>query len=358
MKFLIEALPGIDPNKDVVYTSFTGKAVNVLRQKGNKNVSTLHKLLYDYKKTAKGVFIKRLVDNIDYKVVVVDEISMVSKELLNDLMRFPVHVLACGDPSQLPPVSRDQDNHLLDHPHVFLDEIMRQAAESDIIKLTMAIREGKPIPYMKSDEVIIAKKKDLSEGMLQWADIVLCATNKTRHNLNKKMRELNGMNPEILVDEGEKLICLHNYWEMNSMESKYPLINGCIGYASKVFEQNFRPPRRFGVHGGKIPIITANFVSEIGETYGVIDMDRDEFLYGKPYLTPQEDYRLFKDPYGMHLIPKSFTYGYCVTGWKAQGSEWDKVLMYEENFPFDKEERKKFLYTCATRSAKKLVWIR
>ena len=50
-------------------------------------------------------------------------------------------MLCLGDPFQLPPVSKDDDNHLLDKPHIFLDEIMRQAAESEIIRMTMDIRE-------------------------------------------------------------------------------------------------------------------------------------------------------------------------------------------------------------------------
>lgn len=43
---------------------------------------------------------------------------------------------------------------------------------------------------------------------------------------------------------------------------------------------------------------------------------------------------------------------------RRNGSEWDKVLLFEENFPFDKEEHKKFLYTGITRAAKKLVWVK
>jgi exodeoxyribonuclease-5 len=57
-------------------------------------------------------------------------------------------------------------------------------------------------------------------------------------------------------------------------------------------------------------------------------------------------------------IPYSFTYGYAITCHKAQGSEWDNVLVIEEGFPFDKEEHKRWLYTAATRAAKKLVIIR
>ena len=43
---------------------------------------------------------------------------------------------------------------------------------------------------------------------------------------------------------------------------------------------------------------------------------------------------------------------------KSQGSEWDKVLIYEEKFPFDKEEHKRWLYTACTRAAEKLVLVR
>lgn len=43
---------------------------------------------------------------------------------------------------------------------------------------------------------------------------------------------------------------------------------------------------------------------------------------------------------------------------KVSGSEWNKVLVIEEKFPFDKEEHKRWLYTACTRSAKKLVLVR
>ena len=43
VRFIIEALDVEE--KDVCYCAFTGKAAEVLRKKGNKNVCTLHKLL-------------------------------------------------------------------------------------------------------------------------------------------------------------------------------------------------------------------------------------------------------------------------------------------------------------------------
>jgi DNA helicase IV len=40
------------------------------------------------------------------------------------------------------------------------------------------------------------------------------------------------------------------------------------------------------------------------------------------------------------------------------GSEWDNVLVIEERFPFDREEHRRWLYTCCTRAAQKLVLIK
>ena len=38
--------------------------------------------------------------------------------------------------------------------------------------------------------------------------------------------------------------------------------------------------------------------------------------------------------------------------------EWDKILVFEEGFPFNAEEHKRWLYTAATRAKEKLVIVR
>ena len=58
------------------------------------------------------------------------------------------------------------------------------------------------------------------------------------------------------------------------------------------------------------------------------------------------------------IVPREFTFGYAITCHKAQGSEWDKVLVIEESFPFDKTEHARWLYTACTRAAEKLVLVR
>ena len=87
-------------------------------------------------------------------------------------------------------------------------------------------------------------------------------------------------------------------------------------------------------------------------------MDKQLITTGVPGLDWKTSYKMGRNWRFQDKIPDQFTYGYAITGWKAQGSEWDNVLVIEEGFPFDKEEHKQFLYTCATRAAKKLVIIK
>lgn len=358
VKFIIAALAddGIKPDEDVVYTSFTGKATQVLQKKGNKNVSTLHKLLFTHFPRPDGTFYRRPVDSIPYKIVIVDECSMVPADLLKRLAGYSTHIICLGDPGQLPPINKDEDNHLLDNPHVFLDEIMRQEEQSEIIKLTMDIRAGKPLNHFVGKEVQILDKDELNTGMLQWADQIICATNATRTALNNQMRDLlgRGESPE----DGDKVICLRNYWECIS-EQEQPLVNGTIGVLKNSFNSHIRIPY-FLTKGrlNQIDVVQASFEADDGSIFSNLTMDKKMILEGESTLTYKENYLMAKNPNLRNSIPLSFTYGYAITCHKSQGSEWDNVLVIEEGFPFDKEEHKKWLYTAATRAAKKLVIIR
>lgn len=357
VKFIVAALPNIDPYEDVIYTSFTGKATQVLQRKGNKNVSTLHKLLFESIPKPDGTFFHKPVEFIPYKIVIVDECSMVPKELLQRLVKYNIHIICLGDPGQLPPINKNEDNHLLDHPHIFLDEIMRQEAESEIINLTMDIRAGKPLVRYQGKEVQVLNKDELTTGMLLWADQIICAKNETRIALNNQMRDLLGRSGG--PQDGDKVICLKNNWDIYSVNDN-PLVNGTIGYLKDSFSTYINLPRQITSDGQpkKLDILTANFISDTEEDYGILNMDKQLITTGIPGLDWKTSYKMGRNWRFQDKIPDQFTYGYAITGWKAQGSEWDNVLVIEEGFPYDKEEHKQFLYTAATRAAKKLVIIK
>lgn len=353
VKFIVSALN--IPNEDVVYTSFTGKATQVLQQKGNKNTETLHKLLFESFPRPDGTFFRRPVSIIPYKIVIVDEISMVPKSLMDQLMKYDVYIIGLGDPFQLPPINKNEDNHLLDNPHIFLDEIMRQAKESEIIQLTMKIRNKEPIENFKGKEVQILSKEELNTGMLQWADQILVATNATRKHINQQMRELYGRcgNPT----DGDKVICCRNYWDIMGRNGN-SLINGTIGHLKNPYETFFMLPTYLKPDNPKIDLIKTEFISEMGESFGLVSMDKKLILEGDKSIDFKTSFKIGKNPKYSSLLPLEFEYGYAITTHKAQGSEWEKVLVIEENFPFDKEEHARWLYTACTRSSGKLVLIR
>ena len=352
VKFLVAALQ--IPEDQIVYACFTGKACNVLQQKGCKNVSTLHKLLYDFRPTSDGSFIRREKPEIEYDIVIVDEVSMASKELINQLFKHQVHVFCLGDPFQLPPINPEDDNHLLDHPHVFLDEIHRQAQESEIIRVSMDIRAGRPLSLLDGKDVKIIDKTDVTEGMYLWADQILCAKNETRVAMNNDMRRLLGREGE--PKEGDKVICLRNYWDILDNEDN-PLINGTIGFLSNNYSQTLRYPY-FINGGGSFDIINSNIITEMNTQFTEIIMDKKLILEGVEGLDWKTKWALSKKKNMAWMVPHEFTYGYAITTHKAQGSSFPKVLIVEENFPFSKEEHQRWLYTALTRAQDKAVIVR
>ena len=62
-------------------------------------------------------------------------------------------------------------------------------------------------------------------------------------------------------------------------------------------------------------------------------------------------------PYNKEALLK-LTLAYSISIHKSQGSEWDNVLVFEEGFPYNKEEHKKFLYTSITRAKKRVVIVK
>ena len=84
-----------------------------------------------------------------------------------------------------------------------------------------------------------------------------------------------------------------------------------------------------------------------------LNMDYKLLTTGEPTVN-EKNFKRF--PKGVK--PLTFDYGYCITCHKSQGSEWDKVLVFEDSFPFAAEEHRRWLYTAITRASEKLVIVR
>jgi exodeoxyribonuclease-5 len=355
VKFIIEAL-NASPQR-VAYACFTGKAAEVLRKKGNPNAMTLHRLLYDSIPRPGGGFFRKPKMVLDYDIVVVDEVSMVPKSMIDMLLKHKVYVIFLGDPFQLPQIDKNESHDLLEHPHIFLDEVMRQAAESEIIRLTMKIRNREEIHFEQGNEVIVIPKGELVTGHMTWADQIICATNLSRIALNKQMRELLGFSG--LPQNGDRMICLRNYWEDFSDSGESPLVNGTTGIIQNPFPSFRIAPYYVNMKEHRMDTIVGNFIADGGETYSNVEMDKHMIETGEKCIDWRESYALGKLRLRLgDIVPREFAFGYAITAWKAQGSEWDKVLVIEEKFPFDKETHAKCLYTCCTRASEKLVLAR
>lgn len=339
------------PEVDVVYCAYTGKASLVLRSKGCMNAFTLHKLLYNARynsRTGTYSFIPKSSLDHAYKIIVIDEVSMLSAEMWALLQKHHAYIIALGDPGQLGPVRATDSSDLLKNPHIFLDEIMRQEEGNEIIKLSMNIRNGFPLSNFQGQHVQIINPTDLTEGMLTWADQIICAKNDTRFHLNGQLRVLQGKEGDPQI--GDKLICLKNSWDTISDIEETPLVNGTIGFITKV-NKVYEPRLGFD-------ILRIDLETEVGEVYSNLIVDYKLITQNVSSLTKADYGRLARNERTKALIPKDFAYGYAITAWKSQGSEWDNVLLFEESFPWEAIEHKRYLYTGVTRASSKIVVVR
>lgn len=323
------------PESKIAYVAYTGKAALVLKSKGCPGATTAHKLLYHTTELPDGTFIHVPKDKPDkaYKLIVVDEVSMLAKEMWTILMKWGVHVICLGDPYQLPPLG--EENGILDHPHIFLDEIMRQAQDSEIIRLSMDIRAGKPLSLSKGKDVWVVPKETVSDRILTTADIVLCGKNATRYYLNQRIRRnVWGEQYKDEPIESDKIICLKNYW------NKGDLANGLIGKITNIEKkEDFFLKTK----------LLADFKTDDDAFYD-LSMDYQLFTDGKP-LVNQDNWR----QYPKEIRPMEFDYAYSVTVHKSQGSEYGKVVLFNEYLGKDRETYLRWLYTGCTRSSEKLV---
>ncbi len=361
---------------EAVFVSPTGKAAANLVKNGTL-AGTVHGLIYmrdgeEFDVDENGeiieqkelTFIKREKIDENIRLIIIDEASMINETVLGDLLSFNVKCLFCGDGAQLPPVNGTCP--LMEYPNYTMREIVRQAADNPIIRVATMAREGKRIPYGNyDDKVCVIGRNGLSPSerkrIFLKADQIICGRNKTRMELNREIRRYKGISEEELLPiNGEKLICTLNDWEKPLDEDeKFYLVNGIIGTASEIkesfddlatmeFQADFMP------QSVKVPFDTAIF------TCGVY-----RHLYGERAVTLIDGTVVHEGNFALLHKLRSvseepicrFEFAYAVTCHKAQGSEFDFVVVFDESWAFG-EEKNRWLYTAITRAKDKLLIIR
>ncbi len=310
----------------VVFAAFTGKAALVLRQKGCDGARTIHSLIYrprDLETEEPSFILNEESDASTASLIIIDECSMVDEELGRDLLSFGKKVLVLGDPAQLPPI-KGGGFFTEAEPDRMLTEVHRQAVDNPIIHLSMIVREGGSLQRGEYGQSRIISRDVIDAATVTGADQVLVGLNKTRRSYNKRMRALFGFT-DNLPQVGDRLVCLRN-------DRKKGLLNGSLWNVKKLGPQK----------GGQLRLHVTPDDDPAARMVriGVLP----QFFEGS-----EEEI-----PFALRRNSDEFDYGYALTVHKAQGSQWDNVVLFDESYAF-RENRHRWLYTGITRTAEQIT---
>jgi len=351
-----------------LFAAYTGKAAHVMRQSGCHEASTLHSLAYyprpkgqqrlrdledlflDLQTRASDdetSFLSADMERVEEMIrreqedlrqpafqlnpdsdirrsdlLIIDECSMVGKEMAEELMTFGTPILALGDPAQLPPV-RSVGYFTCAPADRLLTEIHRQAMDSPIIKLATDVREGRGLCLGDYGD---AQVLSCDTRGIDWSKDtqVLVGRNATRRKANARIRSAKGLDKfGPLPVAGDRLVCLRNNHSIG-------LLNGAFWNVCSISDED----------EDKIYLrIQSDDSDKIGLSVG---------MWKAPFLGEDE-------PQGFaRLQAESFSYGYALTVHKAQGSQWEDVTVIDESKAFGKAA-KAHLYTAVTRASKRLT---
>lgn len=373
--------------------TFTGKASDVLAAKMETlkvncgYIGTIHSLFYrpvDVNAEEESVTFKRRFGSdfnaVEYSLIIVDELSMIDSNMLEDLLFFRIPVLFCGDNQQLTPISADTAG-LLNKPSYTLHEVHRQAADNPIIQVATKIRKGEDVPFgqigtkfiripAKPANVIPLVDSFMEKYFVQknGSGTMLCAANKTRHQLNTRVREKLGFAKQKYPQEGEIIVCLKNDRHTGLKNGTLcQVVSACVPIEPKIRKKKEN-------ENGVVNFLELPDNEDECYVKSLVD-DKGHKI--KPFIGTIEVRNLqtgathrvtchlpafkgtvdFKKAHG-HPEWLFFDYGYALTVHKSQGSEWDAVLLFNRKMAKQSpDDYRRWLYTGATRAKNKLIMV-
>lgn len=337
--------------RDVAFVCYMGKAAMQLARNGLP-ARTIHSLIYTYEKVLdigedgkiktyengkpKYTFRFTLKDSLPdrIKLIVVDEASMVNKDIVEDILSFDLPVIALGDLNQLPPVFGNPV--FLKNPDYRLTQIMRQAEGDPIIWLSQRILHNEKLQIGVYGKSSVIPRSNINEFVLKKADVVLTATNKLRHQINKLFREdILNIKKLDMVNEGEKIVCVKNDWQ-RCINNEIYLMNGIYGTVDYVDIESF--------NGKKILI---DFKPDfLNKKFKNVPLD-----YKRIMADPTKEYEA--DPF--NWTKDQFEFAYAMTTHKMQGSQAKNVVFLNEPTSFDKDTYRRLVYTAITRAQESIT---
>jgi exodeoxyribonuclease-5 len=296
-----------------------------------------------------GAWTRREVLDRPYKLIVVDEASMVSDDVLEDLKMFGLPILAVGDHGQLPPVNGL--GTLMRDPDIRLEKIHRQAEDNPIIKLSKHVRETGRLDTKLADgkHIIIDRASRLERYLVErYKNVepeklfdmsIICYTNRRRAAVNIEIRKIRGLSGP--PKKGDQVICLRNQKERNVYN----------GMRALVIEDAVRKNPNYYPWQYSADL---NFVDDA--VVGNFIMCANQFGRDKTF-SSYDELREVKINVGKwDDVGGLFDWGYCLTCHKSQGSSFRDVILIMERPPMiGHDDWRRWAYTAITRSSDRLT---
>ena len=348
----------------IVLCAPTGRAAKRMTETTGEEASTLHRLLEIGKVDEESLFKK---DNeyqgapIDGDIIIVDEVSMVDMFIMSyllDCIYLGTKLILVGDSDQLPSVGPGSVLHDLIASEristVHLDKIFRQAAKSKIIVNAHRVNNGK--------NFIGKEDPELEEDSKQ--DFFFIKENNQEKVLEQVLSLCNG-----------RLKKFGDYDFFESIQVLTPTKKGLLGTKemNKALQQELNPPREGEAEKASMGAIfrIGDRVMQIKNNYDMywerriddsIETGNGVFNGETGTITnineKEKNIRVKFDDEKVCWYPfnelEQLEHSYCITIHKAQGSEFDVVIMIAPQAAPMLLTRN-LLYTGITRAKKLLI---
>ena len=371
----------------------TGRAAKIIGQKTKHLALTIHHTIYKPEALENGgVKMARKVNMIHTpSIYIIDEASMISdtvftnehffvpNSLLADLLNFIKQgnqrnkVIFIGDVYQLPPVksldSPALNGHYIQQKYGYKGEcfelttVMRQGEDSYILKNATAIREsirlGKDFAGLTCPKVNFFNQSLLY--YLQHFDAqrpenvgMIAFANRDVNYFNNAIRQRLGKNSSTLA-QGD-LVSVQNNWLGNSkfiVKGEYGVIKNIDPTPEIVADLHFTTAEIAFTDnlGEKFNVSTKILLDTITSENGTLTNEQEKMLTAHA-MKHNPTFRESKKPYDDKYVgAMRLRYGYASTCHKAQGGEWDRIILH----PYYNRSDNRWLYTAVTRAKQELV---